>query len=406
MKRIVFVLGNYHPNISANGVCAEKLMQTLKENGNEVFCVAGIADGAYKNSCIGGIPVYRYKSTYCHRLSLRYAKSHGIIKAVRKVILYFAQKEEYVRMALVFPLVSRSMTHRIYKKIEEIEKEHPIDTVVGIYYPTDTVYAACRFKQKHKDKKFISYFLDPFSDGRKHPLLKNETCVKRAKRKEAEIIECSSAVICQKEHSEYMLENYGEKYGNKLHFLGIPLLTEKDNKAGQYTKPTFVFAGSIYRDIRDPRFILEVFKQLPEFDFHIYTGSDNAWLLSLIGDAENIKVFGKVSHEKIEEILSFATGFVNIGNTLKNSSPSKIIEYMGYLKPIISTVKTEDDSSVRLLEKYPLGITVFENEDPKAAAEKIKKALSNNKNTVSFSELEKTFYKETPGAFCDIAENL
>lgn len=400
MKKVLFVLGKYYPDISANGVCCDKIMRRLQNEGCEVFVAAAEQYKTKKVMDFDGILCYHYKTTVKNRITMAYHKSGGIKKAFLKLMAYFFNRYELLYMSYFYPIVSKRHCGRIYKKIKEIHALHNIDTIVAVSYPVDAVKAAVRFKKLHPEIFTVSYLLDPIVEGKKGPRLTPEKSFNKAIVVEREIVEQSDAVICQKEHEQHF-EKYYKAYFNKVKFLGIPLLEEKPKSVNKNAVPTVVYAGSLFKDIRNPEYIFNVFKEIPEVNLCVYTPADMSWLKKLKAEAENIVLHSKVSHEEIEKVYLKADAFLNIGNSYASSAPSKIIEYMGYLKPVITTFRIDDDPSKTLVNNYPLGLSLDENDkDYSAAAHKITKLL-NSKKEISYEEIKKDFYLETPEAFCD-----
>ena len=80
---------------------------------------------------------------------------------------------------------------------------------------------------------------------------------------------------------------------------------------------------------------------------------------------------------------------VNIGNISTLQAPSKTLELLSTGKPIINFYFTED-TQFEMIEKYPLGLNVKNQEE--GAVEKVSGFCSKNKGKIlPFDEVEKLY---------------
>lgn len=129
-----------------------------------------------------------------------------------------------------------------------------------------------------------------------------------------------------------------------------------------------VYAGLFYEEIRNPICMLEYMKRVCELDRSIF--------ICLIGDGceeivlkykehigEQLIICGHQPRTVTGRILECADILINVGNTLKEMVPSKIMEYIGYRKPIINFYSIEEDTCEKYLKDYPLHYSIKENAD-------------------------------------------
>ena len=129
-----------------------------------------------------------------------------------------------------------------------------------------------------------------------------------------------------------------------------------------------VFTGSLYRDIRNPAYLLEllagVFAQAPDTQAHFYGRlNDCADLFEgpLQKFPNNLFVHGLVTRAAAAHALDDATILINIANRTRHQLPSKLVDYMASGKPIINMISIEDDNSLSFLKDYPVTATFMEN---------------------------------------------
>ena len=129
-----------------------------------------------------------------------------------------------------------------------------------------------------------------------------------------------------------------------------------------------VFTGSLYRDIRNPAYLLEllagVFTQAPDTEAHFFGRlNDCADLFAapLRNFPNNLFVHGLVTRAAAAGALDNASVLINIANRTRHQLPSKLVDYMASGKPIINMVSIEDDNSLSFLKDYPITATFMEN---------------------------------------------
>jgi len=162
---------------------------------------------------------------------------------------------------------------------------------------------------------------------------------------------------------------------SKIHVIP-PLATNSqgNDKAGPLwqgrDKIRLLYVGTLYHGIRNPGFLLQLFRKLLE------TGLSERVELHFVGrlhDSEtyfepyrslighNIFLHGLVDHDRARRAMKEADVLVNIGNNTPYQLPSKIVEYASAGKPILNLIKSDRDSSVSFLRPHPASLSLFED---------------------------------------------
>ena len=147
-----------------------------------------------------------------------------------------------------------------------------------------------------------------------------------------------------------------------------PALPNKINSSGK----TLVYVGTLYRHIRSPQPLLEIFRQLvrahpdANYKLHFYGALNECEQIfaayhDLVG--KNIFTHGVVSRAEAQRAVAEADILVNLGNDTTYQLPSKTVEYLASGKPLINLVRSESDSSLAFFSDYPSKITLFANEN-------------------------------------------
>jgi hypothetical protein len=200
--------------------------------------------------------------------------------------------------------------------------------------------------------------------------------------------------------------------------LDIPLLTLNYKEAGTTNildtrKINLVYVGSIPYHIRNPKYILEIFKRLNIENCRLTIIGTNT-CPEVISKAQSestksqIVTIKSVSHSEAISVLKKADILVNIGNNISSMVPSKVFEYMSIGKPIISTYPINDEPSLPYLKMYPLSLLLKEDwERIDEAVSLVETFIESTKGKqVNFDKLKEKMYINTPQAFVEEIEML
>jgi len=129
-----------------------------------------------------------------------------------------------------------------------------------------------------------------------------------------------------------------------------------------------VYAGTLYRNIRNPDTLLSIFTKLSRLpgggrlELHFF-GSlhDSQKLFQPYADiiGSSVHLHGLTDRETTIAAMQSADILVNIGNTTTYQLPSKLVEYVSVSKPIINIAPGEQDSSIAFLKTHPATFNVL-----------------------------------------------
>lgn len=272
-------------------------------------------------------------------------------------------------------------------------RKRKIDCIIGFTEPTDTLRALSGLNLQIP---YISYKLDPWSTNYRvidklQARFAEETTDARASR----------IIVTEAIRRDY--ENCAiAGVFDKIETMEFPNIIKYSNIGfGGFEKGKIhcVFAGTLYARIRNPEYAVKLFKQFNSNSvvFHIigpqYEGSCLADPLP-----SNIIYHGAVSSDKAMAYMQSADVLVNIGNTVLNQMPSKILTYISLGKPIINIVKSPMCPTLPYLEKYPLALNVLETSAVQYNdVERVRDfIIAKHKDALSFEVIEKLYNTCTP----------
>lgn len=394
------MLGDYYPEPSANGICCDSLINHFLNQNNQVYVICNKRLGLEKTSRLGDVIVFPVPDFLYQQFAEKKRKSRsGIKKQIYSMLEKVADYTRLIAYAPYYPISSPQRKNNYYKAAKELIITEHINVVISTCMPADAVFASVQLKQEFPNITFVSYFLDPIAGGLNHRLYSKRLAYTLALKKERCVVDASDAVIAQLEHEKHFREEYNTKKLEKIYFLGVPLLFErKSNQRKKENTQTVVYAGAVSRENRNPQFIINLFKHVKNARLIMYITNDPSVAIEAAGDSSNIVIHGRISHDELESVLSDADALLNIGNNQSMQSPSKLVEYISYGKPIISTFRIENDTSAELLEKYPYSLLIDERNSSNldSVASDIDTFLDTHNEVIPYNVLKQLYRKFSP----------
>ena len=414
MAHILFILGQFYPRSSANGVCCYNVINECVSSGHNVTCIvnndSSFDDGFFK----GKIKVVRIRPKFFSWVSdWVYYHPNNVLKSF---FLFFARLINTFQLLIstpVWPLSSISYTGRFLKKALN---EKDIDVVVGVYTPFEALYAAYKYKKKNPNVKFVPYYLDALYGGWGPNKLPRKIAVHNTSKWENKINSLADYVISMESSREY--HNFcpleSDKSNNRI-YLDVPTFLSSKiacSQASTTGRVTCVYAGSIFYPARDPFPFLKSFVTITK-DLPIYlkligpTNIANELRNFEMQSQSKISYLGTLSHEEVLNEELNADFLLNLGSSNPNTIPCKIFEYIQINKPIISTFNINAEPSIPYLNKFD---KIFFFDDYQYNEEKqlfeLTQFLLRDFSSFPQIDFSTIFYKNTPKAFVDFINTI
>lgn len=292
------------------------------------------------------------------------------------------------------------------KRINQVIKKEKIDAVLAFYMPEMILKV---FSKIQVSAPVFMYQLDPWT---LHELFPEEQYLER---KDCELTAFSKAAAVFT--TQPLFKAYEElpdfqPYLSKMTTVEFPRMGQEVIPSGTSLPEecksfdsdfyNIVYTGTISDVYRDPSFFLSVLQELIQKNKNIrvyFMGINFSDSLTEYAKKypANIILISPQDPAVAALLLTRGDALLNISNTLRYSMPSKVIEYVATGKPIINVVKIENCTSLRYLDKYPLGLTLFETESKESASEKLFYFCKNTKHSIlPFSDIAVLYEESTP----------
>jgi hypothetical protein len=386
MSRIV-VLSTIYLNIpSANGICARNLVDSLRKQGHDVFVIC------YEEETLSDEEnLDRLYTIPVPDLNVKHTIMQKLIRAAMVVA------------GSTKPILSEAFTADYYNKLCEIERKSPIDAIIAMYFPFESVEAMFRFSKDRPNIKTFIYEVDSVGDGVSKSQvyeIYNHAYEKWLNKVYSKV----DNVFIMRSHEVYWKSHFGKKFSYKMILTDIPVLVEKNVLHEKRNDPIkMIYAGLIEKRYRSPSYLLSVLSIISEkiaLDFSFYSKGDCE---NEIAEAKNrisgIHQYGYIAPDELDKEISDADFLVSIGNTVSRSVPSKLITYLGYGKPIIHFSSQREDVCLEYLEKYPYALIIKQDESIETSASKLIDFIQCNKDVKIDTKETMSIYEENTPAF-------
>lgn len=422
MANIVVILGSYHPNYSAVGVCVKNVIDKLKkENAVTVICEKQNSNQEVYEE-FEGYRILRINTFLNHLkyyLQEKKDRSPRVLSFVFTISINLVRSIRFAEAIVSKVNVKRDLVKCYVKGLEKLEDTQTNDVIIPCSFPFESVVAANKYvKSRNKDILVFPYLFDNFIEGTSlHRTRRN----KERKRK-AHIaimrnsIVNSDRVIAIHTLQKHLLENFSNLQ-KKICYLEHPLLVRNSydhvSEIHDSSCINMTYTGSFIKDYVTPEYLLNVCELLhPQIEFKIHFYITGNWGKNIEKHSSLptsvIKNHGQVPFREALEAIIQSQILINVSEISGVQMSSKIFTYMSAGKPIINFYQNKDDINVKILKKYPLALSIEQNyslinENVSLIYDFIKK--HKNKN-LSFDEVEKIYLDASPKYTADIIEAL
>ena len=365
----LFLLDDIPPCKSANGICAEKIMQRMiLDYKARVSCLCFQKENKDNVELEKDYQVYQIKRKMAERITC-YCRKHS---SPFKRILLFAFRSLFFlyRKLLIFwwPVDSLSAAVRFYMKSKRLIEEQGITHIIAISFPGETMLAAKWLKRKYKEKiKIILYPLDITICGRASSKgIERYLTGFGGRRFFKSVCKDADSILVLENVYKLFCSSIDKSYHQKFLSCGIPMI--QNHADGILSKSNhdilhIVYAGSLLYELRNPIFLLDLFENQTDgyslfFDF--YGTIDEKLKVVMNKRYQKITIIQHdwIDESELNDVLWKADFLLNIGNTETHLIPSKLFKYMSMGKPIIHLAFCEEDPCLPYLEKYGKSVVI------------------------------------------------
>lgn len=366
----------YPPSLTPRAFRWAAIAERWAKEGHRVDVICGAALARTEGEIVNGVYVHRVGSAFLGKLrggtgeraEARQASAAGRIRA--GLVALARKAGRYVWRRIYWPDYACLWYWHALRKARALQSVNGYDVMYSSSIPFTGHLAALGVKNKYPGLRWVVDIGDPFcfSDG---------VAVNNFALYEGVNIRYEKKVFLLADAISVTTRATGERYrgifpsaASKISVIPPLLSVEPATENGapcasrEDGKIRLVFLGTLYRSIRDPGNLLRLFAGLLEseadlaerLELHFYgdTGSCREQIESCNGLAgKKIFLHGLVDRKTAAAAMRDADILVNIGNGTVYQLPSKVVEYLFMMKPILNLAQSPDDSSADFFRQYP-----------------------------------------------------
>lgn len=360
------------------------ITEELVRRGHEVHVVTSLVPGEIEAEHAGLLTIYRTGWSFVEGLRARIRKRRATMGSKQADVdsageslfglfrnLLFGTASRLWR-SLFWPDASCLWYYPARSTALALTARHNYDVMVSVAPPFTGVVVGRSVKARYPGLRWVLDLGDPFSFLEGAPPNNSWIYAGLNRRYERAAFADAAEISVTNVQTRHRYEEIFPESRGKVHVIP-PLLSLPGSPEGiTQISGKLVFVGTLYRVIREPGYLLELFAR------SIYNGLPVQTELHLLGDVSScidliqpyqaqlgprLKIHGQVSREEVAVAIAEAEVLINIGNDTTYQLPSKVVEYAASGKRILNLAKTSQDSSVLFFSDYPQALSVIAGED-------------------------------------------
>jgi len=282
-KRLVVLVGYFHPNPSPPGMVTKQYLELLKKEFDIsiVFAQAGLRK--YNSEIVDDYTLFSLCNwrLYFQKFFENKSKEAKYIfgKTFYNLLGTFFRAIGRVQALFLLPDNNFWFHNKALAKIEELDRIQPIEYLLTVSSPFTAHTAGRKFKQNHKHTKWLTITFDPLihmATGKRSfifPKYKQAWSYKQ----EINIFNSADYNYLVEDIFDNCMELYADAITKTS---SLPFLIERSNYENldyfNSSMTNLIFAGRFYREIRNPEYLLKTFLSMKsnKILLHLFITSD------------------------------------------------------------------------------------------------------------------------------------
>jgi glycosyltransferase involved in cell wall biosynthesis len=359
--KLLFITYDFYPGFGANSLIISTLAQFLVKKGHEVHALpVKFTPDAGEEESWNNIRIHRITQSFDRKQVLKYMRGLKFRKALRLLLAIFKDRfnrREYLKSY---------WSYFSGRQLSGILKQYGIDLVINVCYPFEACLPVMNYiAREGKRFRWIIYMQDPFAANYYYL---NRYPVQELASLQARVFHAADKIIVTKAIWNELEADGDQVSLGKAKILNFPMVKSLDRAASEdgisfsSRYINCVYVGRFNEDTRNPRRLFALFElfRREHIRLHIIGEVRERWMKYLSEASDNIFFYGERTKETAVNAELEANILINLGNSVSNQLPSKLLEYISTGKPIINIYKTEDCPTLEYMARYPLGLNIAE----------------------------------------------
>lgn len=381
--RILIITFAYAPMVSARAFRWTALAEDFAASGWQVDVVTCWMPGAAESEVRGGVRIHRAGWRRVERLRRMVRDTRGQepqpaagsreapAPGIAARLLQFLR--EHLWRRLYWPDTSCLWYWPARRAAIALVRAYRHDAIVSVSPTFSAVLVGRAAHRAYPKSRWILDFGDPFSLQEEAPPNNTALYGSLNRRVERDALSRADAISVTTPETAARYAAAFPESARKLHvippLLSIPEAGAETPLFAQDGVVRFVYVGTLYRGLREPQFMLDLFELLcargPGVRRELHLFGDAHAFAELLAERQRslgaaLRVHGTVPRETVARAVRGADVLVNIGNATRDQIPSKVVEYAASGKPILNIARSTHDSSTEFLRDYPATLTILD----------------------------------------------
>jgi hypothetical protein len=382
--KILIISYSYAPVISPRAFRWTAIAEYWSKQGEQVDVICSCNPGLMRSETINGVHIHRIgniagkilRGKFKNNILIKNKKLKKKDKTKNVLASFLNLIYKYTWKKIYWPDYACLWFFPAVKKVKKLIAINKYDVLISVSLPFIDHIIGLIIKKYNPNILWIMDIGDPFYLSSDIPINNYKIYRRLNYITERKIINLADFITVTTEVLLKMYKNVFPKSNNKIYT--IPPLISLSKKIKyenriflNKNKIKFIFIGTLYKKIRNPKYLLRLFSKLldtplsDKLELHFFGNIERCFdFFEPYKKLFNKKIFfhGLVNHDIAFQAMNEADFLVNIGNNTSYQLPSKVVEYASTGKPIINIVKSDKDSTIDFFKKYPASLCLVENE--------------------------------------------
>lgn len=373
-EELLIVSFSYAPMLNPRAFRWTALAEEFVRRWVRVRVVCSWQPGAASLQVINGVEIHRVGNRFVERIRALLARLRGrppiegAGTSLQKPVAPLGSMVGWIWRQIAWPDTSCVWYPAALRKAVALLRETPNATIVSVSPTFTAALVGNAITRRQSGLRWVLDMGDPFSIANESPANNFRIYGELNRRVEREVFRNADAVTLT---NATVRQRYAELYhecADRLHVIppllinaAVPHAERAAARMASDDPIRIVYAGSLYRKLRRPDFLLALFMGLVE------AGGDRRLELHFFGDTHectdafapyanligrSIQLHGVVPQEDALAAVREATIVVNLGNTNPCQLPSKLVEYAAAGKPILNITRNSKDAFEDFMKGY------------------------------------------------------
>jgi glycosyltransferase involved in cell wall biosynthesis len=379
-RDLLIVSFSYRPMLNPRAFRWTALAEEFARRGLRVRVVCSWQPGLAPRETINGVEIHRVGNRLAERCRAQLARIRGHGQPAADSTAAKAGNSLPGRLAgqvwrkVAWPDTTCVWYRPALREAKSVLLAAPGATVVTVSPSFTAQLIGLAIESSHLATRWVADMGDPFSLAVESPANNFFLFGRFNRRAERALFQGADAVTLT---NSSIRKRYADLYADAAERMVVipPLLS---TPAYKRITPSFlenktiriVYVGSLYKSLRRPDFLLELFAALSKIttprplELHMVGNADEcndafAPYAELIG--RSIQLHGLIDQERALAAVANATVVVNLGNANPCQLPSKLVEYMAAGRPILNIVQSANDPSQEVMQGYRSVLTILDS---------------------------------------------